>query len=311
MPFPVDTSFTTQQALDNRPNCKSTDWESFKDERGRSMVRYRCVVKGSQARFEAEADRQIAWLEKAGKTDLYGRAPSPGVNEDHLKALEKNLTDRQKEASEPSGPTRADRMKQLLQILERDGVTGDLISSDLSREFRNTSILSDYTTLQDEQKRMARATDDAGRAYQKPYLDAARKKYEAELPVAIAEFKSRIDQVAAHDAEKMAEKAADNRESEEYLKKQIYDMRAIISAAPDKRAADKQAIDQEVSARSEKVRNRFAGVVTDEIYLWAIPENGAPQLQSIRVLSTNAAGEVVRDNPSNDLAHSMRLALNR
>lgn len=274
------------------------------------MVQYRCVAKGSQAKYEAQAERQIARLADAGRTDLFGSAAPPGVNEDELKALENSLAEVQKKASAPRAPTRADRMKQLIVTLERDGMSDELGSSELFKELGDSSVFVTFRALQEEKELTAKATDDAGRAYQKPYLDSARKAYEAELSSSIATLKSRVDGVAAQDAEKIAEEAAYSRESEKSLKERIDRMRAIISAAPAKHDSDKQAIDQEVSARSEKIRSRFAGVVTEEIYLWAIPKNGRPQLQSIRLLSTNAAGEVIQDDLSNNLGYTMKRALN-
>jgi hypothetical protein len=44
--YDFDTSMSVGNALDHRKICSDTKWKSFKDERGRTIVEYRCDLKG-------------------------------------------------------------------------------------------------------------------------------------------------------------------------------------------------------------------------------------------------------------------------
>jgi hypothetical protein len=51
--------FTVGQAFDNRNVCESTSWESFKDDRGRTIVEYRCQLVGVDAYYQKQADSKL------------------------------------------------------------------------------------------------------------------------------------------------------------------------------------------------------------------------------------------------------------
>ncbi len=64
--------YTIGQALDNRDACLSTEWESFEDERGRTVVQYRCDLKdlanvathNTQIKIDREEESLAAWEER-------------------------------------------------------------------------------------------------------------------------------------------------------------------------------------------------------------------------------------------------------
>lgn len=52
--------YTIGQAFDNRDMCESTDWESIKDERGRTIIRYTCHMEGVKEGYLEEATTLIS-----------------------------------------------------------------------------------------------------------------------------------------------------------------------------------------------------------------------------------------------------------
>ena len=51
--------FTVGQAFNNRDVCKQTTWESFEDERGRTIVEYRCDIVGVDTFYQKQAETQL------------------------------------------------------------------------------------------------------------------------------------------------------------------------------------------------------------------------------------------------------------
>ena len=49
MPFDADPSLTIEQAFDHRKVCDSVKWDTIKDDRGRTLVEYRCYFKDVDA----------------------------------------------------------------------------------------------------------------------------------------------------------------------------------------------------------------------------------------------------------------------
>jgi hypothetical protein len=50
----IDTSYTVEQAFDNRKSCNSTSWNTFEDARGRQLVEYKCQLKGIVSHLEEQ-----------------------------------------------------------------------------------------------------------------------------------------------------------------------------------------------------------------------------------------------------------------
>jgi hypothetical protein len=59
--FIIDSTYTVEQALDNRVLCEETEWESKVDDRDRDIVEYRCKINGVEDYFSNNTNR----LEKA------------------------------------------------------------------------------------------------------------------------------------------------------------------------------------------------------------------------------------------------------
>ncbi len=52
--------YTIGQAFDNRDMCESTDWESIKDKRDRTIIRYTCHMKGVKESYLEEGEKLIS-----------------------------------------------------------------------------------------------------------------------------------------------------------------------------------------------------------------------------------------------------------
>lgn len=71
--YDFDKSMSVENALDHRSVCKSTNWKSFKDQRNRDVVEYRCDLIGANDYSEDIKNKTLVTLEeeltKAKKTE--------------------------------------------------------------------------------------------------------------------------------------------------------------------------------------------------------------------------------------------------
>ena len=63
MEFFHDDTLTLGQALDTRPVCADTQWDSFEDEKGRTIVEYSCEIEGSGEFFAGVYEHKVQALE--------------------------------------------------------------------------------------------------------------------------------------------------------------------------------------------------------------------------------------------------------
>lgn len=52
----IDPTYTIEQAFENRPVCDDSEWDSFSDDKGRTVVQHNCVLKDAESYFEEQAD---------------------------------------------------------------------------------------------------------------------------------------------------------------------------------------------------------------------------------------------------------------
>src|SRR5256885_1730283 len=64
----IDSARTTTVAngLGKRPLCKSTHWDSFKDDKGRTVVQYKCTIVDGNDFLK---DRREDYLERATRSE--------------------------------------------------------------------------------------------------------------------------------------------------------------------------------------------------------------------------------------------------
>ncbi|WP_266181906.1 hypothetical protein [Dyella humicola] len=75
MKFDLDPTFTVGQILDNRSVCESKSWKATKDDRGRTVVEYRCDLKNASEPLKSVAKQYIVEEEQtlaAWKATLQG-----------------------------------------------------------------------------------------------------------------------------------------------------------------------------------------------------------------------------------------------
>lgn len=61
--LPADPSYKIGQAFDHRKICTSTTWDTVKDGRGRTIIEYRCELRGVADYYKSLDDKQLAELQ--------------------------------------------------------------------------------------------------------------------------------------------------------------------------------------------------------------------------------------------------------
>ncbi len=61
--LPADPSYKIGQAFDHRKICASTKWDTVKDSRGRTIIEYRCDLKGVADYYKSLDDKRLADLQ--------------------------------------------------------------------------------------------------------------------------------------------------------------------------------------------------------------------------------------------------------
>lgn len=89
----LDSTLNLEQILDHRKLCREVEWNEFEDDKGRSVVAYKCFLNGSQAYFESlkstQLERADTYYENAIKSAKQTSDRQYGRIEYYTKEIEK------------------------------------------------------------------------------------------------------------------------------------------------------------------------------------------------------------------------------
>ena len=127
MPFALDPTYTTKQALSGRPNCENNNWSSFEDDKGRTIVQYTCDFKGAKDYFYETYDIELEKLNE--RYEVLKKQKLTDLNQ------EKSRIERSVEESEAKLSSTQKEIEQL----KKSVAAGDP-SGDAEYELDNTQI---------------------------------------------------------------------------------------------------------------------------------------------------------------------------
>ena len=291
-PFPVDSTYTTGQALDDRAHCDAVDWSTMDDDRGRRIVVYTCVLTGASDHFAAERDKQIeeinrrhahnaAGIEEADQGFATEMAWVQDVSDSedpfHKQDAELVAKHREFQSLLAQGTATSDQLTLLLRM----GRLDETWHEDLERAFRERDGW---------QARMQNQSSEQGRAYVRPQLEAAS----VALSEQMQESARRLADVVSAAEERLAndEMAAESARSAAATERQqrVDELRAKQAEFQQQKPQMLADLEAKRIEAVQAMEGRYRDVVATETYQWAVSDAG-PQLIYGGFEVVNGAGD--------------------
>jgi len=290
-PFPVDSTYTTGQALDDRAHCDAVDWSTMDDDRGRRIVVYTCVLTGASDHFAAERDKQIEEINRRHAHNAAGiEETDQGFDKEiawildvsdsgdlfHKEDAELVAKHREFQSLLVQGTATDDQLTDLLRM----GRLDESWHEDLDHAFRERD---------GAQARMQNQSSEQGRAYVRPQLDAANAALSAQMRESarqLAEVVSAAEAKLANDA--MAAEAARSAAATE-RQQRVDELRAKQAEFQQQKPQLLADLEAKRVEAVQAMEERYRDVVATETYQWAVSDAG-PQLIYGGYEAVNGAG---------------------
>ncbi|WP_152558579.1 hypothetical protein [Endozoicomonas numazuensis] len=292
-PWTVDGSFTTDQALSNRPICVSTEWKVFEDARGRMVVEYQCELTGEgeyyQTIFKKWFDKYGSYEERVAKTK--GRLEEKIKDKaNYIKSSEQYLEQKLVELSEWSKPSeeKLSHLQSRLSSIREDSLpkihrpglneeTIDRISGSVERLRITPMFLANLPNVDIEQISIRR--DDqavytiANSLVAQLDYDFSQDKYGTEKRVA----RNFIQQWIWHSVAMQKSKIEMDREVarvKNSINKDKDELRELKETLPDRLAKEGEVIRNYIEIH----RGLYDITKVSEIYQWSVSEDNLTRL---------------------------------
>lgn len=171
---PQDATHTYDTALSNRSSCEKDEWRSFKDDTNRTVVEYRCDLKGGAELLVAFRQQKISDTQHDYQGYYRGLDQTvESVRQKNPDVLEKQLADAQRQLAQlqangvPSGADTPEALKQA--IVNRESAMQAAQSSVERAQRELNDARSNRTGVQQERERFERQEKDALAQIDKAY----------------------------------------------------------------------------------------------------------------------------------------------
>jgi hypothetical protein len=85
----IDPTYTIEQAFENRPVCDDSEWDSFSDDKGRTVVQHNCELKDVESYFNEQLNLFIENATKQNSSNINTLLEAKGVITERLEILKK------------------------------------------------------------------------------------------------------------------------------------------------------------------------------------------------------------------------------
>ncbi|UYR06893.1 hypothetical protein NQS38_00615 [Ralstonia pseudosolanacearum] len=171
---PQDATHTYDTALSNRSSCEKDEWRSFKDDTNRTVVEYRCDLKGGAELLAAFRQQRISDTQHDYQGYYRGLdQTAESIRQKNPDVLEKQLVDAQRQLAQlqvngvPSGADTPEALKQA--IVNRESAMQAAQSSVERAQRELDDARNNRTGVQQERERFEQQEKDALTQIDKAY----------------------------------------------------------------------------------------------------------------------------------------------
>ncbi|MWV18269.1 hypothetical protein F3I16_19695 [Pseudomonas sp. L-22-4S-12] len=285
--FDMEPSFTIGQALDNRPLCQSHTWDEVQDSKSRTVVEYRCEIKGAREYFE----KQFVSLSEKLNSRFYTKESSVEAElksaQDAVTSSEEDIADYQQTETEDEGTQASARIVELRSAIAalQSGDPADLANVQLPAGYRIVEYYSDNV-------------NDA---------EAGLKEAVAETLTGMQEELQRETESEQQYAQEMAEQAS---QGLQYANDSLKQARERLNELQSKRDEALAQVAAEREAAMAKLKGYTDVETAHEIYQWTVSKDKDVYLSYIGVEIDYANGEQEDRSDPHGASRHLRAVLN-
>jgi hypothetical protein len=283
----MEPSFTTGEALDHRPLCQSTSWDEVQDNKNRTVVEYRCEIKGAHEYFE----KQFVSLSEKINSRFYTKESSVEAElksaQDAVTSGEEDVADYQQAVTESEGTQASVRVVELRSAIAalQSGNPADLANVQLPAGYKIVEYYSDN-------------------------VNDAEARLKASVAEALAGMQEELQRETESDQQYAQEMAEQTSQGLQHAKDGLEHARERLKELQGKRDEVLAQIAAEREAAMAKLKGYTDVETAHEIYQWTVSKEKDVYLSYIGVEIKYANGEQEDRSDPNSASRHLRAVLN-
>lgn len=285
--FDMEPSFTIGQALDNRPLCQSHSWDEVQDSKNRTVVEYRCEIKGAREYFE----KQFVSLSEKINSRFYTKESSVEADlksaQNVVTSSEEDIADYQQAMTESEGTQASVRVVELRSAIAalQSGDPADLANVQLPAGYKIVEYYSDNVNDAEAGLKAAVAETLAGMQEELQRETESEQQYAQEM------------------AEQTSQGLQDAKDGLERARERLNELQGKRDEALAQVAAEREAA-------MSKLKGYTDVETAHEIYQWTVSKDKDVYLSYIGVEIDYANGEQEDRSDPNGASRHLRAVLN-
>lgn len=285
--FDMEPSFTIGQALDNRPLCQSHSWDEVQDSKNRTVVEYRCEIKGAREYFE----KQFVSLSEKLNSRFYTKESSVEAElksaQDAVTSSEEDIADYQQTETEDEGTQASARIVELRSAIAalQSGDPADLANVQLPAGYKIVEYYSDNVNDAEAELKAAVAETLTGMQEELQRETESDQQYAQEM------------------AEQTSQGLQDAKDSLEQARERLNELQGKRDEALAQVAAQREAA-------MAKLKGYTDVETAHEIYQWTVSKDKAVYLSYVGIEINYANGDQEDRSDSNGTSRYLRVVLN-
>lgn len=310
--FDMEPSFTIGQALDNRPLCQSHNWDEVQDSKNRTVVEYRCEIKGAREYF---AKQFVSLSEKINSRfdDKEARVEADLKSaKEAVTSGEEDIADYQQTETEDEGTQASVRIVELRSAIAalQSGNPADLANVQLPSGYTLGGALGQYEFFKQKAEQEMDRNDPSSVEYYSNNVNDAEAGLKAAVAEALAGMQEELQRETESDqqyAQEMAEQTSqglqDAKDGLERARERLYELQSKRDEALAQVAAEREAA-------MAKLKGYTDVETAHEIYQWTVSKDKDVYLSYIGVEIDYANGEQEDRSDPNGASRHLRAVLN-
>lgn len=285
--FNMEPSFTIGQALDNRPLCQSHTWDEVQDSKNRTVVEYRCEIKGAREYFA----KQFVSLSEKINSRFYTKESSVEADiksaQSVVTSSEEDIADYQQAITESEGTQASVQVVELRSAIAalQSGDPADLANVQLPAGYKIVEYYSDNVNDAEAGLKAAVAETLAGMQEELQRETESEQQYAQEM------------------AEQTSQGLQDAKDGLERARERLNELQGKRDEALAQVAAEREAA-------MAKLKGYTDVDTAHEIYQWTVSKDKDVYLSYIGVEIDYANGDQEDRSDPNGASRHLRAVLN-
>lgn len=310
--FDMEPSFTIGQALDSRPLCQSNSWDEVQDNKNRTVVEYRCEIKGAHEYFEKQFVRLSEKLNSRFYTKESGVEAEIKSAQDAVTSGEEDIVGYQQAVTESESTQASDRVVELRSAIAalQSGNPADLANAQLPSGYTLSGALDQYEFFKQKAEQEMDRNDPSSVEYYSNNVNNAEAELKAAITDALARMQEELQRETESDQQYAQEMTEQTSQGLQDAKNSLEEARERLKTLQSTRDEALAEVAAQREAAMAKLKDYTDVETAHEIYQWTVSKDKTVYLSYVGIEINYANGDQEDRSDPNGTSRYLRVVLN-